>query len=620
MKGKTQWTGLIYFIIISLIAGSCTTSTTSTSTTTKTTASTTITSVSKVVSTAAPSATTSTPTTAGNWWDKLGKPQYGGTLTLETPKDVVNFDPYNAAQLPSILAGWMEPLHTDDWKLDPTIFNYRLNFRPPQYIKGDLATSWEVATPNTYVVHLRQGIHYQNISPVNGREFVADDVVYHYDRLYGLGGGFTKPSPAQATVTAFQDLVSVTTTDKYTVVFTWKTPNPTFIMNTIQQTSTPAMIEASEAVKQWGDLNDWHHAIGTGPFILNDYVSASSATLVKNSNYWGYDERYPQNQLPYVDQIKVLVIPDINTAMAAMRTGKIDEMDALTLNQSLAMQKTNPEILQFTIPAAAANTIDPRNDVAPFKDIKVREAMQMSLDLKTIASTFYAGTADPWPSSLTSNYLSGLGWPYQQWPQDLKDEYAYNPTKAKQLLAAAGFPNGFNTDLVAASDSDLDLAQIVKSYFAAIGINMEIRVMDAASWTSFVYTGRKQDALAQRSIGALGQTNGPLNQLPRLMTGSSYNYLIVSDPVYDAFYPKAMAANTDTAVVQALRDANEEVARQHFAISLLSPNIFSLCQPWLKGFNAQTQSTFTTNGTPGLLSFYGARFWIDQKLKTSLGH
>jgi ABC-type transport system substrate-binding protein len=113
------------------------------------------------------------------------------------------------------------------------------------------------------------------------------------------------------------------------------------------------------------------------------------------------------------------------------------------------------------------------------------------------------------------HYLSGLGWPYQQWPQDLKDEYAYNPTKAKQLLAAAGFPNGFNTDLVAASDSDLDLAQIVKSYFAVIGINMEIRVMDAASWTSFVYTGRKQDALAQRSIGALGQTSGPLNQLPR---------------------------------------------------------------------------------------------------------
>ena len=63
-------------------------------------------------------------------------------------------------------------------------------------------------------------------------------------------------------------------------------------------------IENPEAVKQWGDLTDWHHAIGTGPFILTDFVGGSSATLVKNPNYWGYDERYPQNQLPYVDSVK----------------------------------------------------------------------------------------------------------------------------------------------------------------------------------------------------------------------------------------------------------------------------------------------------------------------------
>ena len=63
-------------------------------------------------------------------------------------------------------------------------------------------------------------------------------------------------------------------------------------------------IENPDAVKQWGNLNDWHHAIGTGPFILTDFVAGSSVTLVKNPNYWGYDERYPQNQLPYVDKLK----------------------------------------------------------------------------------------------------------------------------------------------------------------------------------------------------------------------------------------------------------------------------------------------------------------------------
>jgi len=65
---------------------------------------------------------------------------------------------------------------------------------------------------------------------VNGREFTADDVVYHYHRLYGLGSGFTKPAPYHATVTAYHSLISVTAIDKYTVEFKWKTPNREFII------------------------------------------------------------------------------------------------------------------------------------------------------------------------------------------------------------------------------------------------------------------------------------------------------------------------------------------------------------------------------------------------------
>jgi len=80
-----------------------------------------------------------------------------------------------------------------------------------------------------------------------------------------------------------------------------------------------------------GDINDWHHAIGTGPFILTDFVSGSSATLVKNPNYFGHDERYPQNQLPYVDNLSVLIIPDDATALAGLRTGKIDALDQISL-------------------------------------------------------------------------------------------------------------------------------------------------------------------------------------------------------------------------------------------------------------------------------------------------
>jgi peptide/nickel transport system substrate-binding protein len=81
-------------------------------------------------------------------------------------------------------------------------------------------------------------------------------------------------------------------------------------METLHSVGGAQCLENPDAVKKWGDVSDWHHAIGTGPFILKDFVSNRSAALVKNPNYWGYDERYPQNKLPYVDRVKYLIIPD----------------------------------------------------------------------------------------------------------------------------------------------------------------------------------------------------------------------------------------------------------------------------------------------------------------------
>ena len=219
----------------------------------------------------------------------------------------------------------MEKLHADDWTLDPAVFDYKTCWRPSQYLKGQLAESWEFTDPDTCVAHLRKGIHWQDIPPANGREFIADDVVFHFNRLCGLGGGFTKPSPHCST--SFQDLISVTATDKYTVVFKWKKPNPEFIIETLFGPDFALWLENPDAVKKWGDVSDWHQAIGTGSFILKDFVPGSSATLVKNPNYWGYDERYPQNKLPYIDTVKYLIIPDDDTALAAMRAGKIDVID-----------------------------------------------------------------------------------------------------------------------------------------------------------------------------------------------------------------------------------------------------------------------------------------------------
>jgi ABC-type transport system substrate-binding protein len=204
----------------------------------------------------------------------------------------------------------------------------------------------------------------------------------------------------------------------------------------------------------------------------------------------------------------------------------------------------------------------------------------------------------------------GKGWnfPYEEWPKDLKEEYAYNPLAAKWLLAEAGYPNGFKTNVVAGTD-DLKLLQIIRSYFAHVGIDMEIRPVDPT---------RKYDQLAYPG-GSLGFNVEPFRQLPRLQTGNPHNTrLMVSDPVVDAFWPRAQAAAGVEEAKKVFRDANEYIARQHFAISLFQrPVHYSLCQPWLKGYHAQ----FGAFGwSPPSLSFYASRFWIDRDLKKSLGH
>ena len=545
--------------------------------------------------------------------NKLNNPQYGGTMNLRIDSDIMAFDPNARSFNYTIMSAWFESLHTGDWSLSPEPFDQK--FGHLNYTYCQLAESWEFSEPSTYVVHLRKGVHWQDIPPVNGREFTADDVAYHYHRLYGLGHGFTQRGPGAHY--QFTPLEAVTVIDKYTVAFKWKVPNQEVIRDAMQATGSLAYLEAHEAVEKWGNLDDWHHAIGTGPFILQDLVPGSSATLVKNPNYWGHDDKNPKNQLPYIDALKIHIIREKADAIEALRAGKIDVLDELLPSQAQAIRKTNPELLQVTYPGPDALTIDPRNDLPPFDDIRVRKAMQMAIDLPTICKTHYLGTCRPYPSSTTSYYMKGWGWPYEEWPQDLKDEYGYNPTMARQLLADAGYPHGFKTNVVTKATADLELLKIVKSYFSEVGIDMEIRAMDSASEAAFI-NAHKHDQLAFRGrIGKLGAIGGnPQNFLSRFGPG---NYMGINDPVYAAFHPKAWQVSSFDEIKQLLRDCNERVARQHYLVSLLQPMEYALYQPWFNGYTGQFDSISSAAG-PHRLFYYPARFWIDQKLKKSMGH
>ena len=145
--------------------------------------------------------------------------------------------------------------------------------------------------------------------------------------------------------------------------------------------------------------------------------------------------------------------------------------------------------------------------------------------------------------------------------------------------------------------------------------------MEAAEFVSFVQINHQHDQLSHTPAGTLGHTAPPLLQLMWLQKGSPKNQMqMIDDPVCDGFYAKAMTCTDIDGIRQILREANEYVALQHFSISLLQAMSYSLCQPWLKSFDAQFGSTWGVATGPLMLSHYLGRFWIDQGLKKSMGH
>jgi peptide/nickel transport system substrate-binding protein len=600
MKSKILWLILSCLLVLSMILASCGTKTTPTTTQT------TVPTTKPTTTLTTTPTTTATTTTGGKWWDQYGIPQYGGTITFRNNRDPVNFDVAAPTATGADMLGiWLETLSDPKWSTDPNLWEMKTNYIPNEYRKGLLAESWEQPDFQTVIFHIRKGIKWQNKAPVNGRDFTATDVEYHFNRIFGLGKyGFTAATPYGKAETSFALLESVVATDKYTVVFKFKTPSPDMLVALID---TPAIanIVPREPVDLYGSMQNWKVAVGTGPWILDDYVSGSSLSMIRNPNYWQNDDRYPQNQLPYADKLKLLIIPDDATTIAALRTGKIEVLRDIGWEKAKSLAQSNPILVHNTLPATGPS-LEFRVDKAPFTDLRVRTALQMAVNLKEIATNYYGGTVDPTPVGLVHPVIKDYYTPFDQWPKDVQAGYTYNHEGAKKLLAEAGFPNGFKTNLVVPTNQDLDLMQIIKSYFLAIGVDMEIRVMDPTSFTSFTFAW-KHDQISARTPGATGLAYDPNRLFTRRYSKHTVNLTQNNDAYYDGLYQKFTTSLDEAERTKLVKDAMLYAIAQHWAVNILPTVNYCISQPWFKGFHGENSGDYS-------------RYWIDSSLKKSLGY
>jgi peptide/nickel transport system substrate-binding protein len=534
-----------------------------------------------LVATLAFSSGTSTATEGA----KTGKggTKYGGTLSIAHPFPPEDFDqayrsahrawPINVTNELAIYRDYKKgPLGTGKLPFNTNIWPSEIDWA------GYLCESWDISNPVQWILKVRPGIHFHDKPPVNGREMTAEDLAVSYHRGLTMPGSWASKQANKPT--------SIEATDKYTVVVDFESYNaemPYVLFNHF-------FVVAKESV--WDEngneteaLRDWKNACGTGAFILTDYVEGVHLDYVRNDNYWQKDPIPGRegNQLPYVDGMRVRIIEEVSTRIAALRAGKIDATSGgsatpwVQWEEAEQLKKTNPELKYEQV---SSYTYHAQMNVAvePFTDIRVRKALSMAIDREALIRDLYGGNGDYFNWWLTPNQYKDLAVPFDELPKDLQEQIIYNPEKAKQLLAEAGYPNGFETKILLNAINE-DLAIYLRDQWKKIGVTVNVDVREE-SVRSDLYYSKKYEGMH------LGYYNGgsTLTALMLRSTDMYSNFNNVADPYNDEQYEKIISIIDPVERNKATTKHGLWSMGQVWDVAIPSPNYYCFWQPYLKGF------------------------------------
>lgn len=534
------------------------------------------------------------------------KPRYGGVFTGIFPRDFTGFD---EALWPDGCHYWVnhltnEELIVGDWSRGPSGTNeasWLLQGTTFMDLSaGIVAESWEIADDVTIIFNIRKGIYWHDKPPVNGRELTAHDVAFTVDRIFN--------SPRSYAHTLKSSYSSATATDKYTVVLKSTEGK---VGTLFDQVVDYMMIVAPEVIEKYGSVTEWEQVVGTGPFIVTDHVPGSTVTLERNPNYWGTDPLHPENQLPYLDGVEYLTITDVSTQTAALRTAKVDWMLQVDWEAKANLVESNPELkTKEYLRAGHPGVIFWRLDKPelPFHDIRVRRALAMAIDKEAIKEQFYGGNAEifsvpvaPYPELM--QYFT----PLEEQSEIVQEYYGYHPEKAKELLAEAGYANGFKTEMVTLP-TDVDLLSIVKEDWAKIGVELELDVRERSVYRS-IMVGR-----AHNEMAFAGLSTAAPKVFGAFRPDKVNNTSMVDDPRTNEAW-QAIQKNVtvnEPEVTRILKEIYPYTLDQAWFMELPSFYEYIVWWPWVKGYNGEW--------TVGRCNSYAfpMYIWYDQDLKEEM--
>ena len=233
-----------------------------------------------------------------------------------------------------------------------------------------------------------------------------------------------------------------------------------------------------------------------------------------------------------------------------------------------SLQRTNPDIELWSVFLCSCTSTGLNVNKPPFDDIRVRKAMQMALDLETFNDTYFKGYAATTPYGQVGPAVPGYFVPFEEWPEELKKVFDFEPEGSEALLDAAGYPRGadgirFKTVYMHLDSFPLSFIELLAAYWSDIGVDVEIDVVPLAP---FVERRADRDFEMMKHEMAYGSLSNPASIPLRYVSTTSFNSAAVNDPVYDAMYEAAQAATTIEEQQRLVKELDMYSIENHWAV------------------------------------------------------
>ena len=358
----------------------------------------------------------------------------------------------------------------------------------------------------TYTFKLRDGIKFHN-----GKNITTNNVKYSIDKFAGISDG------SEPLVSAFSVIEEVNIIDDKTVDVVLNTPDtdlPTYL----------AMVSAAIIPKD--NENPDTVAIGTGPY---KYVSRSPQENIiceAFDDYWG--------EKANIKNVTFKVEANADSIVMDLLGGSIDFYARLTIDQ---VKQLNDEFSVYEGTMNLVQALYLNNNVKPFDDVRVRQALSYATDVDEILDI----TAEGKGTKIGSSMFPAFG---KYYDESLSELYPTDIEKAKELLKEAGYENGFNMTITVPSNYQphIDVAQVLAEQYKKIGVNAEIQLVEWNSWLSDVYTGRNFESTV---IGVDAAYLAASALLSRFESTAANNFINFKSDAYDKAYNKTLTTADD---------------------------------------------------------------------------